>query len=101
MIHHLVLWKFDDMYSSEEKIEIKKQLKERLLNLTKYIKELKFIAVSFNSGKASAENFDIVLNTRFENFEDLHKYQINPEHLKVAEYLKTLKLKRASVDYED
>jgi hypothetical protein len=32
--------------------------------------------------------------------EDLKTYQVHPEHLKVVEYVKTLNLKRAAIDYE-
>jgi hypothetical protein len=100
MIHHIVLWKLDDTYSSNEKTEIKKQLKDKLLNLLHYIDELRSIEVNFNSENAVADNFDIILDTKFDSIQDLKKYQIHPDHIKVAEYLKTLKLKRASIDYE-
>jgi hypothetical protein len=101
MLHHIVLWKLDDIYSSEEKSDIKKQLKDKLLNLINNIDELRSMEVIFNSEDASMENFDIILNSKFESLQDMKKYQVHPEHIKVAEYLKTLKLKRASIDYEN
>jgi D-hexose-6-phosphate mutarotase len=100
MICHLVLWKLDDSYSSEEKKNIKKQLKDKLVSLLNEITELQSLEVSFNSEQAEESNFDILLDTKFETLEDLKKYQVHPEHLKVVEYVKSLKLKRASVDYE-
>jgi hypothetical protein len=100
MIRHIVLWKLDDSYSSDEKIKIKKQLKDMLLNLLDYIDELRSLEVNFNSEKAAPDNFDIMLNTNFDTLEDLKKYQVHQKHLKVVEYIKTLKLKKVAIDYE-
>jgi predicted metal-binding transcription factor (methanogenesis marker protein 9) len=100
MIRHIVLWKLDDAYSPDEKLKIKKQLNEKLLNLLNYIDELRHLEVNYNSVDAVASNFDVMLDTKFETMEDLKTYQVHPEHLKVVEYVKTLNLKRAAIDYE-
>jgi len=100
MIHHIVLWKLDDSYSSNEKTKILKQLNDKLLNLLNYIVELRSLEVNINSEKAAANNFEILLVSKFDTLEDLKKYQVHPEHLKVVEYIKTLKLKKAAIDYE-
>ena len=100
MIRHIVLWKLDSEYSGTEKANIMTQLKTMLLDLKPKIHELKSIEVWFNSEKAGAANFDVMLDTSFGNMDDLDKYRIHPDHLKVAEYLKTLKLQRASIDFE-
>lgn len=100
MIRHLVLWKLDTSYSSEEKAMIKKQLKDMLLHLQVKIDKLKTIEVNFNSENAAASNYDIMLDTSFESFNDLKIYQENAEHLKVVEYIKTIQLQRTAIDYE-
>ena len=100
MIRHIVLWKIDDTYSSDEKTKIKKQLNDKLLNLLNLIDELRFLEIGFNLKNAGTDNFDVLLDTKFDSLEDLKKYQAHPEHVKVAGYIKTLKLKRASIDYE-
>ena len=100
MIRHIVLWKLENVYTDNEKANIKTQLKTMLLDLKPKISELKGIEVNFNSEKAGAANFDIMLDTSFNSMEDLDKYRVHPDHLKVAEYLKTLNLQRASIDFE-
>jgi uncharacterized protein related to proFAR isomerase len=100
MICHIVLWKLDDSYTPDEKLEIKKHLNSKLLNLLDNIDELCGLEVNFNSVNAVETNFDIILDTKFETLEDLKTYQEHPEHIKVVEYVKTLNLKRAAIDYE-
>jgi hypothetical protein len=100
MVRHIVLWKLDDSYSKEEKTEIKKQLNDKLLHLVGIIDQLNFLEVSFNSENAVQSNFDIMLDSAFESFKDLQIYQEHPEHLKVAAFIKSLKLQRAAIDYE-
>jgi hypothetical protein len=100
MIRHIVMWKLDSSYTIDEKTEIKKQLNNKLLHLLDEIDQVRFIEVNINAEKASQANFDIVLDSAFENMDDLKVYQDHPEHLKVVEYIKTLKLQKAAVDYE-
>jgi len=100
MIRHIVLWKLDNSYSTEEKAEIKKQLNSKLLHLNGKIDQLSYLEVSFNSEIANQTNFDIMLDSAFESMENLQIYQEHPEHVKVRDYIKTLKLNRAAIDYE-
>jgi hypothetical protein len=100
MIKHIVLWKLDTSYSESEKTAILKTFKEKLLGLERKIPELKSITVNFNSKDASADNFDIMLETDFTGMNDLNTYQVHPEHLKVVEYVKSLKRERACLDFE-
>jgi hypothetical protein len=100
MIRHIVLWKLDSSYSNDEKKEIKKQLKDKLTHLLGVINQLSFLEVNFNAEKALESNFDIMLNSSFESFEDLQIYQDHPEHIKVGAYIKSLKVQRAAIDYE-
>jgi hypothetical protein len=100
MIRHVVLWKLDNSYSTEEKNEIKKQLNDKLSHLVGNIEQLCFLEVSFNSEDAVQSNFDIMLDSAFETIKDLQIYQEHPEHIKVGEYIKSLKLQRAAIDYE-
>jgi len=99
MIRHIVLWKLDTSYSSEEKTKIKKQLKDMLLHLQGKIDQLQTIEVNFNSENAAASNYDIMLDSSFESFYDLKIYQEHAEHLKVVDYIKTLKLQRTAIDF--
>jgi hypothetical protein len=100
MIKHIVLWKLDQTYSSDEITEIKKQIKEKLLNLKNVIKSIKSIEVNLNIDRTAGENYDIILVTLFDLIEDLYKYQRHPAHLKVVNFLKSLKLQRTAIDIE-
>jgi hypothetical protein len=100
MIRHIVLWKLDQTYSFEEKEAIKENLKEKLLNLKKEIKVLRSIDVHFNSAEAPDDNYDIMLDSLFGSINDLNAYQGHPAHIRVAEYVKTLRKQRTAIDYE-
>jgi hypothetical protein len=100
MVRHTVLWKLDSSYSGEEKKEIQKQLEDKLTHLIGVIDQLSFLEVSFNSDQAVESNFDIMLDSAFESFEDLKIYQEHPEHVKVGSYIKSLKVQRAAIDFE-
>jgi hypothetical protein len=61
---------------------------------------IKKYEIGINNERASKENYDLILISEFENFEDLEKYQTHPEHIKVVEFLKTIRIKKAAVDFE-
>ena len=100
MIRHIVMWKLDASYSSQEKIQLLGTLKEKLLQLKGKINELNSIAVHFNSEDAPELNFDIILDSSFDSMAALNAYQVHPEHLKVGEFVKSLRLQRACIDFE-
>lgn len=98
MIRHIVLWKLDKQYNPEEKEEICRQITKKLQDLKNHVDTIKLLEVSRNDRQAPDSNYDIMLNTLFDGFEELEAYQIHPEHLKAAGYLKSLKLERAAID---
>ncbi|HKJ78520.1 MAG TPA: Dabb family protein [Prolixibacteraceae bacterium] len=97
MINHVVLFKLKD-YPEQEKGEIINELKNLLLGLKDKIKELKYIEVGTNY-ELQAKSYDIALLSHFENEEDLNKYRVHPEHLKVVERIKETTSERSAVDY--
>jgi hypothetical protein len=99
MIKHIVLWKLDNSYLPAEKEKIRHLMRKKLLKLEQTITLLLHIEVYFNNDEASGNNYDIVLDTVFNSMDDLAIYQAHPDHLKVAEYIKTLKLQRAAIDF--
>jgi hypothetical protein len=99
MIKHIVLWKLDELYSESEKIKIRKEFHDKLFSLKNDIPVLVNIEVYMNSEKASATNYDIMLDTVFNTFDDLNTYQVHPAHVKVVEYVKSLRLQRAAIDF--
>ncbi len=100
MIKHLVTWKLDESYSTDEKTELLKEMTAQLNGLKGKVEVLKHLSVHTNSPAANASNFDLLLDTEFLSINDLNAYQVHAEHQKVVQYIRTLKLQRAAIDYE-
>ncbi len=49
----------------------------------------------------SERSYDIALTVRFDSLRDLETYQSHPEHVKVAEYIASVRESVAVVDYEE
>ncbi|MBN1950137.1 MAG: Dabb family protein [Bacteroidales bacterium] len=99
MIKHVVLWKLDGSYPEKEKKSILKEMRSRLMALDRSITLIQHLEVYLNDQDASETNFDIMLDTVFNSLQDLETYQVHPDHLKVGEYLKGLKLQRSAIDF--
>lgn len=98
MIRHIVMWKLKNYENREIKRLNAFKLKDELQDLKKEIVQIKALNVGIN---LNPENeYDIVLESEFDNFDDLITYQKHPAHLKVVEFLKTVRESKASVDYE-
>ncbi len=99
MVRHIVTWTIKEAngQSKQENIEL---LANQLKALKTFIPQIVYLEVGINSSKAPQNNFDIVLISDFASFEDLDIYQEHPEHLKVVELVKSIRVDRACVDYE-
>ena len=98
MINHIVLFKLKD-YSVSEKEIVLAELKELLEGLKNKITQVKYLEVGL-SYEMDAKSHDIALLSHFESVEDLDKYRIHPEHLKVVARIGEVTVSRAAVDYE-
>ena len=99
MVKHVILWQLKDELSAEEKINVKKEIKEGLEGLAGKIPGLLEIKVQIE-GLASS-NADVMLDSSFTDEEALKGYAVHPDHVVVADgkvrpYTKT----RACLDYE-
>lgn len=94
MIRHIVMWKFKD---GEEENMMK--FRERLLALKGQIPEIRAMEVGINVNP-SERSFDAVLVSEFDSLEDLRSYSVNPLHVAVSEFCKTIRTQSVSVDYE-
>jgi hypothetical protein len=97
MINHVVLFKLKD-YPPEEKNQIIAELKDLLEGLKEKIKEVKFLEVGQNY-EMEAKSYDLCLISHFNNLEELDKYRVHPEHLKVVKRIGETTVSRAAVDY--
>jgi hypothetical protein len=95
MVKHIVMWKIKDGFNKDE---IYEQIKEKVLSLKEFIPEIKHIEVGRNI-TASINAYDVVLYSEFGSKEDLDTYLVHPEHVKVADFIKTVISDRKVVDY--
>ncbi|HAF27120.1 MAG TPA: stress responsive protein [Lachnospiraceae bacterium] len=99
MVKHVILWTLKDELSDEEKVSVKKGIKEGLEGLKDKVPGIIDIKVNIN-GLASS-NADLMLDSTFESEDALKGYAVHPEHVAVADskvrpYTKI----RSCLDYE-
>jgi len=94
MIKHIVMWKFRDGVSAEDRLEMKQRL-ESLMGVVPSLRDIE-VGMDVVGGDASK---DMVLYSEFDSLEDLKAYAGHPEHLKVVEFVKPLVCERHVVDY--
>ncbi|MBN2165498.1 MAG: Dabb family protein [Marinilabiliaceae bacterium] len=97
MVKHIVLFKFKDFRTAQEKLEKLNEVKHALLSLTDKIECLLSVEVGLNNNPN--ETFDLALTTSFNSFEDIDIYAKHPDHLEVAKLIAPIKADRACVDY--
>lgn len=94
MIKHIVMWKFKE--NEHENMLI---FKDRLLALKSQIPEIRAMEVGINVNP-SERSYDAVLVSEFDSLEALRSYSVNPLHVAVSDFCKTIRTSAASVDYE-
>lgn len=94
MLTHIVLFRLKD--KNEESMQ---KMKELLLGLKDQVPCLKFIEVGTDIVH-SERSYDVGLYTKFDSLKDMEEYQVHPAHLKVLEYIKTVKESSVAIDYE-
>ncbi len=93
MIKHIVIWKF-----KENQEETMKQFLEGLNHLKDIIPQIKYMETGIN---INPENeYDAILISEFETMEDLEIYKNHPEHIKVSNLCKSIRIDRQAIDYE-
>jgi hypothetical protein len=98
MIKHIVMWKLKEVAECGDRIQNARKMKHDLEALKGKIPQIKHIEVGVNSIPSEGA-YDVVLYSEFASEQDLQAYQKHPEHLKVADYISTVRERRAVVDY--
>lgn len=94
MIKHVVMWKL-----TKNSIMNRKKIIDLLSGLPGVIRDLNSLETGENFN-ASPFAFDLVLITTHSDLPALKRYQNHPDHIAVAEHIKTLTVERAVVDFE-
>lgn len=99
MVRHIVMWKFKDEaqgLTREENLLKVKGMLEALPEKIDFIRKMEVnLNINFNG-----KNFDAVLISEFDSLDDVKKYRVHPDHVKISEYVKLVREDRAAVDYE-
>ena len=82
MVKHVIIWTLNDTLSDEEKVEVKKNIKEGLDGLKGVIPGMIDITVQIDG--LSSSNADLMLDSSFEDEASLKGYAVNPAHVAVA-----------------
>jgi hypothetical protein len=98
VIKHIVMWKLKEGAECGDRIQNMRKMKQDLEALRAKIPQVRHIEVGINAIPSEA-SYDVVLYSEFENEKDLDLYQKHPEHVKVAEFVATIRERRAVVDY--
>ena len=83
MVKHIFLWTLKDSLSEEEKIQIKKSIKEGLESLKGVVPGLTDIKVQID-GRLASSNADLMLDCTLESEEALKGYAVHPAHVAIA-----------------
>ncbi len=83
MIKHIILWRYADRLSEEERISAGKHIKDGLEGLNGRIDGLESIHVYLNQMPTS--NYDIMLECILRDADALQGYAVHPEHVKVKD----------------
>lgn len=93
MIKHVVIWKF-----KENEEENMKKFLDGLNSLKAIIPEIKYMETGININPKN--QYDAILISEFETMEDLEKYKKHPEHVKISNLCKSIRIDRQAIDYE-
>ena len=98
MVKHIIIWNFKEEYSLEERAAHAAKIKaglEGLMGQIDGLTEIKVYTAPFESS-----NGDLMLDSTFVSEEELKDYQVNPKHIKVATFVRSVVGARKCFDFE-
>ena len=98
MVKHIIIWSFKEEMSNDEKVIAAAKIKEKLEGLMGEIEGMTDIKVYINP--LSSSNGDLMLDSTFKDEDALKGYQINPKHVEVATYVRSVVDTRKCFDFE-
>ncbi len=99
MVKHVILWTLKESLSAEEKIAVKKGIKEGLEGLAGQIPGL--LSIQVNTEGLQSSNADLMLDSSFVDEAALKGYAVHPLHVAVADgKVRPYTASRTCLDYE-
>lgn len=96
MLKHIVCWRIKE--TSQSKEENISKVKALLESLPEKIEDIRELEVGININPSDAA-FDVCLYSVFDDEKGLSTYQVHPEHVKVAGFIKEVTSERMVADY--
>lgn len=97
MVKHIVMWSFKEEVGAQERVEASAKIKEGLEGLVGVVPGLKSAYVV--TEPISSSSHDLCLITEFDTAEELKAYATNPDHVKVATFVRSVTCNRACMDF--
>ncbi len=98
MVKHIIIWTLKKEFSDAEKREAAQKIKSGLEGLSGKIPGMTEVKV--NIDLLTSSNGDVMLDTTFVDEDALKAYQVNPDHVAVAAYVRSVVSDRKCVDFE-
>ncbi len=99
MVKHMILWKIDEKFSLEEKLEIMANAKRALEALKGKVPGL--LEIKLQTTKLPSSNADMMLDSTLESEDALKGYQVHPDHVAAAnDFVRPYTTTRLCLDFE-
>jgi len=99
MIKHVIMLKLKDFAQGKSKAENAAIIKRDLESLRATIKEIRHLEVGINVTQ-EPDAYDVALYSEFADKKALETYLKHPDHVKVGEFVRSVRESRIVVDYE-
>lgn len=99
MVKHIVMWSFKEEVSAEERKADAAKIKEGLEGLVGIVPGL--LSARVVTELIGSSTHDLALFTEFDTAEALAAYKDNPDHVKVATFVRSVTCNRAALDYTE
>ena len=100
MIRHVCMFEFSEEAEGRTRAENVAITKAMLEALPEKISWIRASTVAVNAKGAPDGNWDLILISDFDSFEDLERYQVHPDHVAVGTFMKPVRRARSCVDFE-
>ena len=98
MDKHIIIWNFKEEFTTEQNRENALKVKSGLEGLKGRIDGLLEMNIHIDNLRSSTG--DVMLESLFTDEKALNAYTVNPEHVKVAEFVRSVLTGRKCVDFE-
>lgn len=100
MIRHIVMFQFKEEAEGRTKAENVQITKNMLDALPAKIPQIRSSSTAINAFYADQTNYDLLLISDFDSFDDLQTYLVHPDHKAVGAFMRPVRLSRSCIDIE-